>query len=82
MRPARAPAAVWARDAESEDPPLVDPAEPVESAKATGIAATAAPTPNATANAPTRPTYRADPDPTPPARLTKAETRTLPIVRT
>ena len=36
-----------------------DPAEPVVSANATaGIAATAAPTPNATANAPTRPTYR------------------------
>ena len=59
-----------------------DPADPVVSASATGTDATADPTPNATANAPTRPTYRADPDPTPPARLTKAETRTLPIVRT
>ena len=33
-----------------------DPADPVPSANANGIAATAAPTPNATANAPTRPT--------------------------
>ena len=41
-----------------------DPAEPVVSANATaGMAATAAPTPNATANAPTRPTNRDDPDP-------------------
>jgi hypothetical protein len=42
-------------DAESAD----EPAEPVVSANATGIAATAEPTPNATANAPTRPTYDA-----------------------
>jgi hypothetical protein len=34
----------------------LDPAEPVVSANAIGIAATADPTPNATANAPTRPT--------------------------
>ena len=33
-----------------------DPPEPVVSANAIGIAATAEPTPNATANAPTRPT--------------------------
>jgi hypothetical protein len=39
----------------------VDPAEPVVSAKAIGIAATADPTPNATARAPTRPTYDAVP---------------------
>jgi len=39
----------------------VAPAEPVVSANATGIAATAEPTPNATANAPTRPTYLAEP---------------------
>ena len=39
----------------------VDPAEPVVSANAIGIAATAEPTPNATANAPTRPTTRAKP---------------------
>jgi len=37
----------------------VEPAEPVVSANATGIATNAEPTPNATANAPTRPTYRA-----------------------
>jgi len=36
----------------------LDPAEPVVSANAIGIDATADPTPNATANAPTRPTYR------------------------
>lgn len=42
-------------DDESEP---VDPADPVVSANATGIAATAEPTPNAIANAPTRPTYR------------------------
>jgi hypothetical protein len=34
----------------------VEPAEPVVSAIATGIATTAEPTPSATANAPTRPT--------------------------
>jgi hypothetical protein len=39
----------------------VDPAEPVVSAAANGIAATAEPTPRATARAPTRPTYRAKP---------------------
>jgi hypothetical protein len=44
-------------DDASEEP--VDPPEPVVSAKATGTDATAAPTPRATANAPTRPTYRA-----------------------
>ena len=36
-----------------------DPAEPIVSANATGIAATAEPTPKATASAPTRPTYDA-----------------------
>ena len=36
-----------------------EPADPVVSANATGTDATAEPTPNATANAPTRPTYRA-----------------------
>ena len=45
----------------SEELAPVDPAEPVVSAKATGIAATADPTPNATASAPTRPTYDAVP---------------------
>jgi len=44
-------------DAASDEP--VEPPEPVVSAKAIGTDATAAPTPNATANAPTRPTYRA-----------------------
>jgi hypothetical protein len=39
----------------------VDPAEPVVSATANGIDATAEPTPRATARAPTRPTYRANP---------------------
>ena len=37
----------------------VDPGEPLGSANAIGIATTAEPTPNATASAPTRPTYRA-----------------------
>jgi hypothetical protein len=37
----------------------VDPEDPVLSANAAGIAAIAEPTPNATASAPTRPTYRA-----------------------
>jgi hypothetical protein len=36
-----------------------DPPDPVVSANATGTDATAEPTPNATANAPTRPTYAA-----------------------
>ena len=47
-------------DADAESAELDDePAEPVVSANATGIAATAEPTPNATAKAPTRPTYDA-----------------------
>jgi hypothetical protein len=41
-------------DDESEP---VDPADPVVSANATGIAAIPDPTPRANANAPTRPTY-------------------------
>lgn len=41
-------------DDESDEP--VEPPEPVVSANATGTDATAAPTPKATANAPTRPT--------------------------
>lgn len=40
----------------------VEPSEPVVSANAIGMDATAAPTPKATANAPTRPTYRAGPN--------------------
>ena len=46
-------------DPEPTDP--ADPAEPVVSANATGIAPTADPIPNATANTPTRPTKRAYP---------------------
>ena len=45
----------------SEVPEPLEPAEPRVSANAIGIAATAEPTPNATANAPTRPTTRAKP---------------------
>ncbi len=45
-------------DEEPEAFPPVEPAEPVVSAKAIGIDPIAEPTPNATANAPTRPTYR------------------------
>ena len=55
---------------DDDEPPSdpVDPADPVVSANATtGIAANPAPTPNATANAPTRPTYRAYDELTPPA---------------
>lgn len=48
------------RGVESDEEPgsgePVEPAEPVVSAKADGIHATAAPTPRATANPPTRPT--------------------------
>jgi hypothetical protein len=49
-----------ADDEPAESDP-VEPAEPVVSANATGIAAAAEPIPNATANAPTRPTNRAKP---------------------
>ena len=45
--------------AEDDDSEPVDPAEPVVSANANGIAASPDPTPRATANAPTRPTYLA-----------------------
>jgi hypothetical protein len=45
--------------AESAELDPAEPPEPVVSANATGTDATAEPTPNATANAPTRPTYRA-----------------------
>jgi hypothetical protein len=44
-------------DGASDEP--AEPPEPVVSATATGTDATAEPTPSATANAPTRPTYRA-----------------------
>jgi hypothetical protein len=50
-------------DSDDSDDDPVDPSEPRRSANATGIDTTAAPTPRATANAPTRPTYRAHTDP-------------------
>jgi hypothetical protein len=43
-------------DPDEDDDDPVDPSEPCRSANATGIDTTAAPTPRATANAPTRPT--------------------------
>ena len=63
-RPApRAGRAVDVPEGESALDP-VEPEEPVVSAAATGTDAIAEPTPRATANAPTRPTYRAYPDAT------------------
>jgi hypothetical protein len=59
------PPCVVVRDDPDDEPPElepVEPPEPVVSAKATGMDPIAAPTPNATANAPTRPTQRAYPD--------------------
>ena len=63
-RPVRAAPREGADDADdgeaddaSDEP--AEPAEPAVSATATGTDASAEPTPNATANAPTRPTYRA-----------------------
>jgi hypothetical protein len=47
-----------AGDDDADDDP-VEPADPVVSANATGAHATAEPTPNATANAPTRPIWAA-----------------------
>lgn len=44
------------RAEEDDEASALDPAEPVVSAKATGIDATAEPTPRAMASAPTRPT--------------------------
>ena len=60
-RPARAApragaADFGADDSDDESDEPVEPPEPVVSATATGTDATAAPTPKATANAPTRPT--------------------------
>jgi hypothetical protein len=46
-------------DPDAAESAELDPVDPVVSANATGTDATADPTPNATANAPTRPTYRA-----------------------
>lgn len=46
----------------SADPDPLAPADPVVSANTSGIAPAAEPIPNATAKAPTRPTYRAKPD--------------------
>jgi hypothetical protein len=60
----------------------VEPAEPVVSANATGIATTAEPTPNATANAPTRPTYRAQLVFTEPKSATGVDGRPDSMVRT
>lgn len=63
----RAPTPGFVEDvaaAVSAEPDPVDPADPVVSANATGNAATAEPIPSATASAPTRPTYRAEPDDT------------------
>ena len=56
--PDRAPRDGRAVDAPADESALapVEPAEPVVSANATGTDAIAEPTPNATANAPTRPT--------------------------
>jgi hypothetical protein len=59
--------------------PPTDPDDPVSSAKATGAHPTDAPIPNATANAPTRPTYRAQPDPNTPGNR---PTEGRPIGRT
>ena len=50
--------AVEAPSEETDAEVPVEPSEPCRSAYAIGIDATAAPTPNATANAPTRPTRR------------------------
>lgn len=50
-----------AEDDPSAAPDPADPADPVVSANAIGIAAAADPIPNATANAPTRPTNQAEP---------------------
>ena len=54
-RPARGDGLVAEEAADESDDP-VEPPEPVVSANATGTDATAEPTPNATASAPTRPT--------------------------
>lgn len=72
-KPAREPAPTAARRdgtlgfvdtleaAPSDAPDPADPPDPVVSANATGTADTAEPIPNATAKAPTRPTYRENP---------------------
>jgi hypothetical protein len=65
--PVRDPRPEPAGELSEDDEDPVDPSEPCRSANATGIDTTAAPTPRATAHAPTRPTYRAHPEPdTPP----------------
>ena len=56
-------------ESEGADEP-VDPADPVVSANATGTTATTEPTPNATASAPTRPTYAAKPRDAPSVAVT------------
>ena len=69
-------------DEESAELDPLDPADPVVSANATGSEPRPEPTPKATANAPTRPTYRANPDnpdaPTP----TPTERRPYSMLRT
>ena len=87
--PARrgAAALVDAVDGPIEDWSPVDPAEPVVSANANGTVATAEPIPNTTANTPTRPTYRDNPDctvdsPAITARQPHSITRTRPSART
>ncbi len=67
-------------DEESAEPDPLDPAEPVVSANAIGSEPRPEPTPRATANAPTRPTYRAKPDN--PDSPTPTERRPYSIVRT
>jgi hypothetical protein len=59
---AEAPEAAEAAEATEDAEPTLDPADsvdPVSSADATAVEANSPPTPNATARAPTRPTYRA-----------------------
>lgn len=53
-------AVVWVPPSLADDP--VAPADPAVSANAKAGEAMAAPIPKATASAPTRPTYRAEPD--------------------
>ena len=60
--PAGADGPAETEESDDDDPEDDEPDEPVRSANAIGIAATADPTPNATARAPMRPTYRAPAD--------------------
>ena len=67
-------------DAGESEPEPVEPADPVVSAETNAIGETAEPTPRATAKAPTRPTWIANPD----AARSVADTdrRRYSIVRT